>query len=74
MEKGTDGLKKPSYLKVTAMIYTGDVTPVIKEWKQRLRNGNSNDYNVALEECIHDLESTVDSSIRQQVPNDNYYS
>lgn len=56
------------------MIYTSDITPVIKEWKERMHKGNSADYNVALAECIHDLESTVDSSIRQQVPNDNYYS
>lgn len=56
------------------MIYTSDVTPVIKEWKQRLHNGNSSDYNVALEECIHDLESTVNGAVGQQIPTDNYYS
>lgn len=56
------------------MTCTSDVTPVIKEWKERLHNGNGADYNIALEECIHDLESTVDSAVRQQVLNDNYYS
>lgn len=56
------------------MIYTTDITPVIREWKQRLHKGNSSDYNIALDECIHDLENAVDSAVSQQMTNDNYYS
>lgn len=39
------------------MVYTSNISTVLKEWKERLNNsGNSKDYNIALAECIHDLE------------------
>lgn len=70
MEKNINSIKDFAH-----MTYTSEISPVLREWKERLNNsGNSKDYKIALGECIHDLESTVDKSLLQQATNDNYYS
>lgn len=53
MEKNISSIKD-----FTHMIYTSEISPVLREWKERLNNSdNSKDYKTALGECIHDLEN-----------------
>lgn len=48
------------------MIYTSDISPVLKEWKERLnRSDNSFDYKVAISECINDLENQISNTINK---------
>lgn len=56
------------------MMYTSDITSVIKHWKERLHStNNDSSYKIALSECISELEDTINGNMEQQL-NDNYYS
>lgn len=44
------------------MTYNVEISHVLQEWKERLDNsGNDFSYNIALSECIHDLENINNS-------------
>lgn len=46
------------------MVYVSDISPLLHDWQERLKNsGNDNSYNIALSECINDLENTLDKSV-----------
>lgn len=46
------------------MIYLGQLTQLMNVWKGRLGHTSNNfDYKVALSECLHELEETVDKTL-----------